>query len=185
MRNKLRERIEVRTDGGLRTDGDVVIAACSAPSRSGSGPRRSWRSAAHGEPMAPEQLADGIATQRPDLRRVPWHAGTGHRLLHIRPPKRCAASWRRWAYGGMDDLIGRVELLQRVEHPESPRARLLDLSLLLVPPANASAPRAAPSSGMSARPREPGCRDSGAAALGARDLVDRQSSPHGRRAHRR
>jgi len=41
----------------------------------------------------------------------------------------------------MDDLIGRVELLRRVERPETPRASLLDLSALLTPPAMPSEPR--------------------------------------------
>src|SRR5258706_185038 len=34
----------------------------------------------------------------------------------------------------MDDLIGHVELLQRIERSETPRAALLDLSALLTPP---------------------------------------------------
>src|SRR5256885_12467595 len=41
----------------------------------------------------------------------------------------------------MDDLIGRVELLRRIERPETPRASLLDLSFLLDAPASKSAPR--------------------------------------------
>src|SRR5207247_77019 len=34
----------------------------------------------------------------------------------------------------MDDAIGRVDLLERVDHPEVPRAQMLDLSLLLTDP---------------------------------------------------
>ena len=41
----------------------------------------------------------------------------------------------------MDDLIGRAELLQRVERPDTPRAASLDLSLLLETPANGHARR--------------------------------------------
>ncbi len=35
----------------------------------------------------------------------------------------------------MDDIIGRVELLQRIDRPETPRAQTLDLSALLASPA--------------------------------------------------
>src|SRR6266480_2189203 len=41
----------------------------------------------------------------------------------------------------MDAIIGRVELLERVERGETPRSRMLDLSLLREPPADRLAPR--------------------------------------------
>src|SRR5439155_22632422 len=37
-------------------------------------------------------------------------------------------------FHSMDDAIGRVDLLERVDHPEVPRAQMLDLSLLLTDP---------------------------------------------------
>src|SRR5207245_7727002 len=40
----------------------------------------------------------------------------------------------------MDDLVGRVELLRRIDRPENPRARLLDLSALLSARARESEP---------------------------------------------
>jgi glutamate synthase domain-containing protein 3 len=40
-------------------------------------------------------------------------------------------------YRSLDDIIGRNDLLERVEHPEVPRAQMLDLSLLLAPPMDA------------------------------------------------
>ena len=142
MRNKLRERIEVRTDGGLRTGRDVVIAALLGAESFGFG---TATVVALGCAMARQchlnSCPTGIATQRPDLRAK--FRGTPEQVIAYftfvaEEVRRIMATLgvRR-----MDDLIGRVELLQRIEHPESPRARLLDLSLLLVPPANASAPR--------------------------------------------
>ncbi len=142
MRNKLRERIEVRTDGGLRTGRDVVIAALLGAESFGFG---TATVVALGCAMARQchlnTCPTGIATQRPDLRAK--FRGTPEQVIAYftfvaEEVRRIMATLgvRR-----MDDLIGRVELLQRIERPESPRARLLDLSRLLVPPANPSAPR--------------------------------------------
>src|SRR2546426_319711 len=142
MRNKLRDRIEVRTDGGLRTGRDVVIAALLGAESFGFG---TATVVAVGCDMARQghlnTCPTGIATQRPDLRAK--FRGTPEQVVayftHIAEDVRrimASPGVRR-----MDDLIGRVELLQRIERPETPRAKLLDLSLLLVPPADPSAPR--------------------------------------------
>jgi len=142
MRNKLRERIEVRTDGGLRTGRDVVIAALLGAESFGFG---TATVVALGCAMARQchlnTCPTGIATQRPDLRAK--FRGTPEQVIAYftfvaEEVRRILASLgvRR-----MDDLIGRVELLQRIDRPETPRAKLLDLSLLLVPPTDASAPR--------------------------------------------
>src|SRR6266496_3894756 len=135
MRNKLRERIEVRTDGGLRTGRDVVIAALLGAEAFGFG---TATVVAVGCAMARQchlnTCPTGIATQRPDLRAK--FKGTPEQVIayftHIAEDvRRIMASLgvRR-----MDDLIGHVELLQRIERSETPRAALLDLSALLTPP---------------------------------------------------
>jgi len=83
----------------------------------------------------------GIATQRPDLRAK--FRGTPEQVIAYftyiaEDVRRIMATLgvRR-----MNDLIGRVELLRRIERPETPRASLLDLSFLLDAPATTSAPR--------------------------------------------
>ncbi len=142
MRNKLRERIEVRTDGGLRTGRDVVMAALLGAESFGFG---TATVVALGCAMARQchlnSCPTGIATQRPDLRAK--FRGTAEQVVAYftfiaEDVRRIMASLgvRR-----MDDLIGRVELLQRIERPETPRAALLDLSLLLAAPASNSEPR--------------------------------------------
>src|SRR5258705_985335 len=69
LRNGLRERIEVRTDGGLRTGRDVVIAALLGAEAFGVG---TATVVALGCAMARQchlnSCPTGIATQRPDLR---------------------------------------------------------------------------------------------------------------------
>src|SRR5882672_8437635 len=142
MRNKLRDRIEVRTDGGLRTGRDVVIAALLGAESFGFG---TATVVALGCAMARQchlnTCPTGIATQRHDLRAK--FRGTPEQVIAYftfiaEEARRIMATLgvRR-----MDDLVGRVELLRRVERPETPRASLLDLSALLTPPAMPSEPR--------------------------------------------
>jgi glutamate synthase (ferredoxin) len=142
LRNKLRQRIEVRVDGGLRTGRDVVIAALLGAEAFGFG---TASVVALGCAMARQchlnTCPTGIATQRPELRAK--FRGTPEQVIayftHIAEEvRRIMASLgvRR-----MDDLIGRLELLRRIERPETPRSSLLDLSLMLAAPASKSEPR--------------------------------------------
>jgi glutamate synthase (NADPH/NADH) large chain/glutamate synthase (ferredoxin) len=72
-----------------------------------------------------------VATQRPDLRAK--FKGTPEQVIgyftHVAEEVRriLAAMGAR----SLDEIIGRNELLERVERPEVPRAQMLDLSLLL------------------------------------------------------
>jgi glutamate synthase (NADPH/NADH) large chain/glutamate synthase (ferredoxin) len=132
LRNGLRERIEVRVDGGLRTGRDVVVAALLGAEAFGFG---TAAVVALGCAMARHchlnTCPTGIATQRPDLRRK--FRGTPEQVvayftLIAEDVRRILAhlGQRR-----LDDIVGRAELLERVDRPETPRAQLLDLSLLL------------------------------------------------------
>ena len=135
IENGLRHRIEVRVDGGLRTGRDVVIAALLGAESYGFG---TATLVAIGCDMARQchlnSCPTGIATQKPELRAkfrgtpeqvvayFTWIAEDVRRIL--------AALGCR----SLDDAIGRVELLERVDHPEVPRAQMLDLSLILTDP---------------------------------------------------
>jgi glutamate synthase (ferredoxin) len=142
MRNKLRQRIEVRVDGGLRTARDVVIAALFGAESFGFG---TATVVAVGCAMARQchlnTCPTGIATQRAELRAK--FRGTPEQVIayftHIAEDvRRIMASL---GVCRMDDLIGRVELLRRIDRPETPRATMLDLSMILAPPASKSEPR--------------------------------------------
>jgi len=135
IENGLRHRIEVRTDGGLRTARDVVVAALLGAESYGFG---TAALVAIGCDMARQchlnSCPTGIATQKPELRAK--FRGTPEQVVAY-------FSWiaedvRRILAGlgcrSMDDAIGRVDLLERVDHPEVPRAQMLDLSLLLTDP---------------------------------------------------
>jgi glutamate synthase (NADPH/NADH) large chain/glutamate synthase (ferredoxin) len=132
MRNGLRERIEVRTDGGLRTGRDVVIAALLGAESFGFG---TAAVVALGCAMARQchlnTCPTGIATQRPELRAK--FKGTPDQVVAYftflaEEVRRILASLgaRR-----LDEIIGRVELLRQIERPETPRAQSLDLSFMI------------------------------------------------------
>src|SRR5437773_6355011 len=138
IENGLRHRIEVRTDGGLRTGRDVVIAALLGAEAYGFG---TAALVAIGCAMARQchlnTCPTGIATQRPELRAK--FRGTPEQVVAY-------FTWiaedvrRELAELGcrrLDDVIGRVDLLERVDRPEVPRAQMLDLSLILADPSPA------------------------------------------------
>ncbi|HTD68902.1 MAG TPA: glutamate synthase large subunit [Gemmatimonadales bacterium] len=135
IENGLRHRIEVRVDGGLRTGRDVVIAALLGAESFGFG---TATLVAIGCDMARQchlnSCPTGIATQRPELRAK--FRGTPEQVVAYFTW--IAEDVRRLLAGlgcrSLDDAIGRVELLERVDHPEVPRAQMLDLSLLLTDP---------------------------------------------------
>jgi len=143
IENGLRHRIEVRTDGGLRTGRDVVIAALLGAETYGFG---TAALVSIGCDMARQchlnTCPTGIATQKPELRKkfagkpeqvvayFTWIAEDVRRIL------------AELGHRTLDDIIGRTDLLERVDHPEVPRAQMLDLSVLLVDPVVAhDAPR--------------------------------------------
>src|SRR5881409_4012144 len=135
IENGLRHRIEGRVDGGLRTGRDVVIAALLGAESYGFG---TAALVAIGCDMARQchlnSCPTGIATQKPELRAK--FRGTPEQVVAYFTW--IAEDVRRLLAGlgcrSLDDAIGRVELLERVDHPEVPRAQMLDLSLLLTDP---------------------------------------------------
>ena len=75
----------------------------------------------------------GIATQREDLRAK--FKGTpeqviGYFTLVAEEVRRILSGM---GFRSLDEIVGRNDLLERVEHPEVPRAQMLDLSVLMAP----------------------------------------------------
>jgi glutamate synthase (ferredoxin) len=132
VRNGLRHRIEVRTDGGLKTGRDVVIAALLGAESYGFG---TAPLVAMGCDMARQchinTCPTGIATQRADLRAK--FRGTPEQVIAYftfiaEEVRRILAEL---GFRAMDEIIGRNDLLERVERPDVPRAQMLDLSILM------------------------------------------------------
>ena len=130
--NGLRERIELRTDGGLRTAHDVIVAAALGAEAYGFG---TAPLVALGCDMARQchlnTCPTGIATQRPELRRkftgTPEQVIAYFTLIAEEVRQLLATMGCR----SVQEVVGRMDLLQRIDRPERPRAQLLDLSLLL------------------------------------------------------
>ncbi len=142
VRNGLRHRIEVRTDGGLKTGRDVVIAALLGAESYGFG---TAPLVAMGCAMARQchlnTCPTGIATQREDLRTK--FKGTPEQVIGYFT---LLAEEVRQILAGMgartlDEIIGRNDLLERLERPDVPRAQMLDLSVLMAPTDEDGRPR--------------------------------------------
>ncbi len=133
----LRQRLSVRTDGGLKSGRDIVIAALLGAEEFGFG---TGVLVALGCDMARQchlnTCPTGIATQRDDLRAK----FTGRPESVINYLTLIAEEAREYlAQAGarsIDEVVGRVELLQ----PSGDR-RDLDVGFLLQPPADPAAPR--------------------------------------------
>jgi glutamate synthase domain-containing protein 2/glutamate synthase domain-containing protein 3 len=151
--NRLRERVSLRTDGGLRSGRDVVVAALLGAEEFGFG---TGVLVALGCDMARQchlnTCPTGIATQREDLRAKfegrPEHV-VNYLLLIAEEARDHLA---RLGLRSLDEAVGRVELLERVPHarldlgfilaatdPSLPRRRIWDR--------NGDSPAPAPPSG--------------------------------------
>ena len=127
MKNDLRSRIRVRTDGGLMNGRDVVIAALLGAEEFGFG---TAALVAMGCDMARQCHLDtcptGIATQRPELREK--FRGKPEQVMRyflaIAEEVRELLAWLGLA--SIEDAVGRVELLRQTRAPSG-----LDLSRVL------------------------------------------------------
>jgi glutamate synthase (ferredoxin) len=124
--NRLRERVSLRTDGGLRSGRDVVIAALLGAEEFGFG---TGVLVALGCDMARQchlnTCPTGIATQREDL-RAKFEGRPQHVINHLTfIAEEAREHLSRLGARTLDEVIGRAELLE-----PDPEAQL-DLSFLL------------------------------------------------------
>ncbi len=188
VENGLRDRVRVRMDGGLMTGRDVIMAALLGADEYSFG---TAAMIAEGCIMLrachKDTCSTGIATQRPHLRAK--FAGTpeGVAAYMVFIAEEVRRYLAELGFRTMDEAIGQVECI-RQRPADDPRANTMDLSPLLRPPSDPSAPpplRAGPPH--PAAPLGPG-RPPGRrrlpAHLGRRRpraaLPDRQLRPHRR-----
>jgi glutamate synthase domain-containing protein 2/glutamate synthase domain-containing protein 3 len=124
--NRLRERVSLRTDGGLRSGRDIVVAALIGAEEFGFG---TGVLVALGCDMARQchlnTCPTGIATQRDDL-RAKFAGRPEHVINHLFfIAEETREYMSRLGVRSMDDLVGRVDLL------EAPVDSPLDLSFIL------------------------------------------------------
>jgi glutamate synthase domain-containing protein 2/glutamate synthase domain-containing protein 1/glutamate synthase domain-containing protein 3 len=124
--NRLRERVSLRTDGGLRSGRDIVVAALIGAEEFGFG---TGVLVALGCDMARQchlnTCPTGIATQREDL-RAKFAGRPEHVINHLFfIAEETREYMSRLGVRSLDDLVGRVDLL------EAPSDSPLDLSFIL------------------------------------------------------
>ena len=124
--NRLRERVSLRTDGGLRSGRDIVVAALIGAEEFGFG---TSVLVALGCDMARQchlnTCPTGIATQRDDL-RAKFAGRPEHVINHLFfIAEETREYMARLGVRLLDDLVGRVDLL------EAPADSPLDLSFIL------------------------------------------------------
>jgi glutamate synthase (NADPH/NADH) large chain/glutamate synthase (ferredoxin) len=130
--NDLRGRVRLRTDGGLKTGRDVLVAALLGAEEFGFG---TAAVIAIGCDMARQchlnTCPTGIATQREDLRAK--FTGTPEQVIHFFYHVAQDVRLGLAALGArtIDEVVGRSDLLRQKSIEEHPRARLLDLSAVL------------------------------------------------------
>ncbi len=128
VENRLRDRVSLRTDGGLRNGRDVVVAALLGAEEFGFG---TGLLVALGCDMARQchlnTCPTGIATQREDLRAK--FAGRPEHVLNylFLMAEEVREHLSRLGARSLEDVVGRTELLE----PDS--SATLDLSFILSP----------------------------------------------------
>jgi glutamate synthase (NADPH/NADH) large chain/glutamate synthase (ferredoxin) len=138
--NGLRSRVRLRTDGGIKTPEDVIVAAMLGAEEFGFG---TSVLVAIGCDMARQchlnSCPTGIATQRDDLRAK--FTGKPEQVINYFTHLAGAIRELLAAIGArsLTDIVGRSDLLTRKEVPG--RAELLDLSALFAEPAAEEARR--------------------------------------------
>jgi len=139
--NQLRDRVRVRVDGGFKTGRDVIMAALLGADEYSFGTAAML---AEGCIMVRACHRDtcptGIATQRPGLRAkfAGSPEGVATYLLYVAEEVRRLLA--ELGLRSIDEAVGRVELLRQRRTGDA-RADSLDLSPLLVAPAEPDAPR--------------------------------------------
>jgi len=133
--NDLRGRVLLRSDGGMKTGRDVLIAAMLGAEEFGFG---TAAAVAVGCIMARQchlnTCPTGVATQREDLRAkftgTPEQVVTFFTLL--------AEEVREWlaslGYRSIDEIVGRRDLLSQLSVGEDPRTRRISLDRVLADP---------------------------------------------------
>ena len=130
--NDLRGRVTLRTDGGIHTGRDIIVAAMLGADQYGFG---TSALIALGCKMARQCHLNtcpvGIATQRDDLREK--YIGTPEMLVNYlnyiaMEVREILASL---GYESIDDIIGRADLLQQINEYEADRYRNVNLSKMI------------------------------------------------------
>ncbi|HEX6418381.1 MAG TPA: glutamate synthase large subunit [Acidimicrobiales bacterium] len=139
--NGLRSRVRLRVDGGFLTGRQVILAALLGADEYSFGTAAMIAEgcimlrACHRDTCKP-----GVATQRPHLRANFTGTPEGVAAYFLFVAEEVRGHLASLGLRSLDEAVGRVDLL-RQRTTGNPRADAMDLSPLLAPPADASAPQ--------------------------------------------
>ena len=135
MMNGLRNRVVLRTDGGMKTGRDIVVAAILGAEEFNFG---TGALIAAGCAMFRvchlNTCPVGVATQREDLRAK--FRGKPENVIHFfnAVAEDVRGYLAKLGARSLNEIVGRTELLEQVDDPANPKTRLLNLSGLLHDP---------------------------------------------------
>jgi len=132
MMNGLRNRVTLRTDGGMKTGRDIIIAAILGAEEYNFGTAAMIAaSCAMFRVCHLNTCPVGVATQREDLRAK--YKGTPENVINYFNAVAQDVRYylAKLGYRKLDEIIGRTELLEQIDDPENPKTSLVNLSGLL------------------------------------------------------
>ncbi len=132
MMNGLRNRVTLRTDGGMKTGRDIIIAALLGAEEYNFGTAAMIAaSCAMFRVCHLNTCPVGVATQRDDLRAK--YKGTAENVINYfnAVAEDVRQQLARLGYRKLDDIVGRTELLEQIDDPENPKTAMVNLSGLL------------------------------------------------------
>ena len=135
MMNGLRNRVTLRTDGGMKTGRDIIIAAILGAEEYNFGTSAMIAaSCAMFRVCHLNTCPVGVATQREDLRAK--YTGTPENVINFfnAVAEDVRFYLAKLGYRKLDDIIGRTELLKQIDDPSNPKTKTVDLSGLLHDP---------------------------------------------------
>lgn len=132
MMNGLRNRVVLRTDGGMKTGRDILVAALLGAEEFNFGTAALIAAGcAMFRVCHLNTCPVGVATQRDDLRAK--FRGKPENIINYfnAVAEDVRLYLAKMGARTLNELIGRTELLQQVDDPANPKTRLIDLSPLL------------------------------------------------------
>jgi|UniRef100_UPI00404A573B glutamate synthase (ferredoxin) len=135
MMNGLRNRIVLRTDGGMKTGRDIIIAALLGAEEFNFGTAALIAAGcAMFRVCHLNTCPVGVATQRDDL-RAKFRGKADNVINYFNAVADDVRHYlAKLGVRSLNEIVGRTELLQQIEDPENPKTHMIDLSALLHDP---------------------------------------------------
>ena len=132
MMNGLRNRVVLRTDGGMKTGRDIIVAAILGAEEYNFGTAALIAAGcAMFRVCHLNTCPVGVATQREDL-RAKFRGKPENIINYFNAVAEDVRGYlAKLGARSINDIIGRTELLEQIDDPANPKTRLLNLSGLL------------------------------------------------------